>query len=280
MTRRIDHLVLAVHDLEAAAEFYRRLGFQVGARNRHSWGTENHVIQFASSFLELITVGEDGQIPPHTPHAFSFGAFVRDYLARREGLAMFVLDSGDARADAADYARQGIGDFAPFSFERVGRAADGTETHVAFTLAFAMDERLPDASFFVCEQHYPEAFWSPQLQQHDNRATNVVAVTLDAEQPAEHTEFLQGFTGVGPADDGSTYLLAEGGRLQLETSAAGRFTGFSVGVSDLHRVATILTAEGVPFQELSDRVVVDSDQAFGARIEFRTGRAQYEAAAP
>ena len=38
--RPLDHLVLAVRDLDAAAAFYRALGFQVGARNRHPWGTE------------------------------------------------------------------------------------------------------------------------------------------------------------------------------------------------------------------------------------------------
>ncbi len=47
--RRIDHLVLAVRDLDAAGLFYERLGFQVGARNRHPWGTENRIVQFQSS---------------------------------------------------------------------------------------------------------------------------------------------------------------------------------------------------------------------------------------
>jgi catechol 2,3-dioxygenase-like lactoylglutathione lyase family enzyme len=64
--RRIDHLVLAVHDLDAAADFYRILGLQVGARNRHPWGTENHVVQFQSSFLELITVADPDLI--HRTH--------------------------------------------------------------------------------------------------------------------------------------------------------------------------------------------------------------------
>jgi catechol 2,3-dioxygenase-like lactoylglutathione lyase family enzyme len=41
MPRAIDHLVIAARDLEAQAAFYRRLGFQVGTRNRHPWGTEN-----------------------------------------------------------------------------------------------------------------------------------------------------------------------------------------------------------------------------------------------
>ncbi|MFX8809231.1 VOC family protein, partial [Acinetobacter baumannii] len=56
--KRIDHLVVAVHDLDQAAGFCHRLGFQVGARNRHPWGTENRLVQFASSFIELITVAD------------------------------------------------------------------------------------------------------------------------------------------------------------------------------------------------------------------------------
>ena len=71
--RRIDHLVLAVHDLEGAADFYTRMGFQVGARNRHPWGTENRLIQFRSSSLEPITVADTAQVPPHAHGFFSFG---------------------------------------------------------------------------------------------------------------------------------------------------------------------------------------------------------------
>jgi catechol 2,3-dioxygenase-like lactoylglutathione lyase family enzyme len=55
--RCLDHIVVAVRELDEAADVYRRLGFQVGARNRHPWGTENRLIQFGSSFVELITVG-------------------------------------------------------------------------------------------------------------------------------------------------------------------------------------------------------------------------------
>lgn len=268
-SRHIDHLVLAVHDLPSAASFYSQLGFQVGARNRHPWGTENHVIQFASSFLELITVADVERIPPQGPRSFSFGAFVRDYLSRREGLAMFVLDSSDAQEDAADFARQGIGDFEPFSFERSGRAADGSETHVAFTLAFAADERLPDASFFVCQQHYPEAFWSPPLQRHENGATDVAGVVLDLEHPDEHAGFLQVFTGARPSDNGLRYRLARDGWLQLESSSGERgFTGFSVAVTDLGAVARRLAEEHIPFQELPDRLEIAPGQGFGARIAF------------
>ena len=123
--RTIDHLVLAVHDLEDAADFYTRMGFQVGARNRHPWGTENRLIQFRSSFLELITVAHAGQVPPHAPGVFSFGAFVEDYLTKREGLAMLAVDSSDAAADAAQFTREGIAGFQPFSSNGPGASPTG-----------------------------------------------------------------------------------------------------------------------------------------------------------
>ena len=70
MARGLDHLVLAVHDLDAAGRFYERLGFQVGTRNRHPWGTENRLVQFPGSFIELISAGEGTEIPPHEPRSF------------------------------------------------------------------------------------------------------------------------------------------------------------------------------------------------------------------
>lgn len=39
--------------MTSAGHFYQQLGFQVGARNRHPWGTENRLIQFRTSFIEL-----------------------------------------------------------------------------------------------------------------------------------------------------------------------------------------------------------------------------------
>ena len=91
MPRAIDHLVIPAHDLAAQAELYRRLGFQVGARNRHPWGTENHIVQFDGTLLELIGLGEGFEPPARVPTVFSFARFVAEFLGRREGLAMLVL---------------------------------------------------------------------------------------------------------------------------------------------------------------------------------------------
>jgi hypothetical protein len=276
-TRRIDHLVLAVHDLDAAAEFYERIGFQVGGRNRHPWGTENRLVQFHSSFLELITVADGADIPAHGTRFFSFGAFVRDYLNEREGFAMLALDGADASADAADFASRGIGDFGSFSFERDGRRPDGTTTRVGFTLAFARDPRIPGAGFFVCQQHVPDAFWNPTFQQHPNGAVDVTAVVLALPDPTEHTDFLTGFTGVEPSHDARSFRFGDGGRLEVESSPAdGGFTAFTVQVPALERVSEHLTREGIPFDNRPDRIVLPSTHAFGVDVIFERSEASQQ----
>ncbi|HEV2957120.1 MAG TPA: VOC family protein, partial [Xanthobacteraceae bacterium] len=137
MARGLDHLVHVVRDLDAAGVFYERLGFTVGARNRHPWGTHNRIVQLPGFFVELLTVGDEQRIATPEPGTMSFGAFTRDFLARGEGLAMLVLEGKDAEADAEAFRRAGIGDFAPFRFEREGRTPDGRAVKLGFSLAFA-----------------------------------------------------------------------------------------------------------------------------------------------
>lgn len=273
--RRIDHLVLCVRDLDAAAGTYERLGFQVGPRNRHPWGTENRLIQFGSSYLELITVGAGAEIAPHRPNRFSFGAYVRDYLARREGLAMLVLDSPEAVADADRFARAGIGAFESFFFDRCGRRPSGEEMRVAFTLAFAVDDALPEAAFFVCEQHEPDNFWNPVLQKHSNGAWDVAGVTLAAPQPADHAGFLGAFCGVPAREDADGRLmlsLQRGGRLHVVQDAAQQgFTRYAVTIPDLNRMTQRLSDSGFRFETAPDRLTIGPEAAFGVAIDFMTG---------
>lgn len=282
--RRIDHLVVAVRDLDRAADLYRRLGFRVGARNRHPWGTENRIVQLQSSFIELITVAPDAQIAPHAPKSFSFGAFVRDYLAEREGLAMLALDSTDAKADAALFAERGIGDFEPFFFQRKGKRPDGSEVEVAFTLAFARPKDAPKAGFFVCQQHFPENFWNPDFQRHDSRATDIVSVALAAPDPENLRAFLAAFTGVSPEEavgHDLSFRLAQGHIDVMTPDDAGEvyvsieaemggpsFIAFSVGVEDIARQAKWLDAAEVPYEHIGSRLIVPASVAFGVAIAF------------
>jgi catechol 2,3-dioxygenase-like lactoylglutathione lyase family enzyme len=284
MPRGLDHLVLAVRDLDAAGRFYESLGFTVGARNRHPWGTENRLVQFPGTFLELITVGEGAVITPHKPHRFSFGAFVRDYLSRREGLAMLVLASDDAEADRAGFARAGIGDFETFFFERQAKRPDGTSVRVAFSLAFADNRLAPEAGFFVCQQHAPENFWNPAFQRHANGAHRLAAVTMVAENPAAQAEFLHAFTGEHghvPTPAGIT-IQTPRGQIDVMTGPAlavhtgvslpgepARLVGFTIAVPSLEATAARFRAAKLPHDLVGTCLVVPPEAAFGTLIVFR-----------
>jgi catechol 2,3-dioxygenase-like lactoylglutathione lyase family enzyme len=276
--RRIDHVVIAVHELDETAALYRRLGFQVGPRNRHPWGTENRLIQFGSSFIELISMGTDTHlIPPHQPRKFSFGAFVQDYLREREGIAMLVLSSEDARFDAAMFADHGIGDFEPFSFSRESKSPDGTETQVSFTLAFATDAAAPELGFFVCQQHYPENFWNKSFQQHANGARNVSVVTMTSPEPERHRTFLTEFGCNTPRsipagglrcdlDGGCIEVLS--GRMGNQSNPSVMLTSLSVQVNDLKITRDILTLKGIDSINLDDGIVVSADFLHGVELRL------------
>lgn len=282
--RGLDHLVIGVRDLDAAGALYETLGFTVGARNRHPWGTENRIVQFPGSFLELIAVGDEGAITPHAPGRFSFGAFVRDMLAQKgEGPSMLVLESVDAKADAAAFKAAGIGGFEPFFFERRARKPDGTEVRVAFELAFAADPLAPECGFFVCQQLEPQNFWNPAFQQHDNGAVALSAVIVAAENPAAHRAFLSAFSGGAEILEGNEdfVLGLPRGRIDVldpeaaqaiyglepETTPA-RFLGFCVAVPDLAAVAQRLEAAGIAFVASDERIVVPAAEAMGCLIAF------------
>src|SRR5690348_1036761 len=160
MARGLDHIVHAVRDLDAAAEFYRRLGFTVGARNRHPWGTHNHVVQLRGFFIELLTFAEPEKLGSD---GFSrlFAAYNRDFAAKHDGLSMLILESANAVSDAAAFAATGIAASSAMHFEREGKRPDGTPVKVGFSLAFAEAADAPDIHFATCQQHYPENFWNP-----------------------------------------------------------------------------------------------------------------------
>src|SRR5215470_482095 len=54
----VDHVVVVVRDLDAAAAQWRKLGFTLSPRGTHSpqMGTANYTIMFGEDYLELIGV--------------------------------------------------------------------------------------------------------------------------------------------------------------------------------------------------------------------------------
>src|SRR5690349_6667345 len=118
MGRGFDHLVLAVRDLDAARAAYRRLAFFLTPDAVHPFGTKNSLVQLDGGFLELVAINDASVIPATTDDFFSFAAFNREFLNRREGLSMVALRSADAERDLADFAAHNLPTYKPVRFER------------------------------------------------------------------------------------------------------------------------------------------------------------------
>lgn len=288
MPRAIDHVVHASRDLGRQAEFYKRLGFTVGARNHHPWGTENHIVQFADHFLELIGQGPGFRAPVDLdPHVFSFAGFVAQELARGEGVSMLAFQTQDAAAARAEFKAAGVGDFEPFHFERKGRKADGSESHVAFTLAFARSKLMPHVGFFACQHHRPEDFFAAQWQMHANGAVGVAGVVLIAENPAAHAEFLSAVTGqremlatsmgvdLEVADEQSVEVLTDAAFVHRFGAAAlgaamgeARVAACRIAVRDLGVVEEIFRDNQIAAERVGQRLVVPPTAAYGVALAF------------
>ncbi len=281
--RGLDHLVVAVADLDRAAARWSALGFQVGAENRHPFGTRNRLIQLPGFFVELLAMGDVAAIPPHAGRTFSFPTFNRDFLARAgEGPSMLALESRDAKADALAFAKDGIGDFEPFFFERRGMRPDGSEVHVAFTLSFAESADMPDAGFFVCQQHRPDDFWNPAFHTHSNGAVGVASVMLTAENPTDHHIFLTAFTGIRDFTSTSTGLVFETPRGDVEMMTpvafarrcgvmvddAPRIRGLRFAVADLEETALRFGVNGVSAVRRGGWLMVGPEDMDGVVVAF------------
>ena len=287
MKRSIDHLVLDVRDLEAARAAYTRLGFTLTPPARHPFGTENSLVQLQGNFLELLAIGDPAAIRPPAPGHFSFAEFNRAFLAKREGMSMLVFQSADARGDRREFLERGLQTYEPFDFERKAKLPDGSEVTVGFSLAFVTEPRMPDAAFFVCQQHAPQHFWKPEYQRHANGAHAVVEVTMLASDPAGYSEYFGKL--VEPAaikrGEGALEVTLESGKLTMldATRLAQRFpgvrlrdvlrkpyfAGYSIEVADLAAAEALLKRNGVVFIRSGERLHVAAEHAFGAMIEFR-----------
>ena len=287
MPRGLDHIVHAVRDLDAAAELYRSLGFTVGARNRHPWGTHNYLVQLPGFFIELLTLAEPDKLGDD---GFStmFGAYNRDFLKRHEGLSLLILESRDARADELAFRTAGIAASETLRFEREGRRPDGTPVKVAFSLAFAEDRQAPDIHFAVCQQHYPENFWNPAFQKHANSATGVAGIVAVAKEPERHRDFMQTFAG-GEAKptEGGFAVDTPRGTIEMTTpdaflrrfgvkapdvSRGARLAAIRFTVADASLVQNAPELAGIAGIYAGNAAIIGANDAIGAVIIFEPAR--------
>lgn len=278
MPRAIDHLVLAVPDLAAAQDLYRRLGFTVGGRNRHPWGTENAVVQLDGAYLELIGLAEGFSPPAPDDPAAPFALPVAAAVGRGGGLVLVALASGDADADAARFRAAGLGAGRRLDFARTAVGPDGAERVLRFGLAFAEVPGLPEAGLFSCRHHQP--FGDAGGRRHENGAARLDAVILAGDAPDALAATLAPLFDAAPGGPaGRPAFATPTGRMDVMApgdaaahtgarAAPGRFAGFTVVVDALPPLRERLARAGLPHAEVGGALAVPPEAAFGLSLAF------------
>lgn len=169
----IDHVVIAVHDLDLAAATFSRLGFTLTPRGFHDFGSQNHCIMFADDYIELLAVPK--------PHPFN--QYYSDFLGHGEGLAATVLKTDDAAALAEEFAAAGLAPSGPVSLSRPVLVGNGAQ-HARFALVGLPLDATPGHRMFACQHLTRGLVWRPEWQSHANGAARLAAVAIADEVPA------------------------------------------------------------------------------------------------
>lgn len=277
----IDHLVLAVRDLDKARSVYTRLGFSLTPKMTGPSGIVSSLAKAGSGYIQLLSADDATALPATGAGEFSFAAFNLDFLEAREGLSMIGLGSEDAEADRAAFDVAGLAAYGPYQVERLLNAVEQQSSRYAQT--FLLDPRVNGrAAFFTC-QPVKDDDGLRALPASPNGAEHIASTIFVTRDPADFHEFLTHFTGQRDMLSTSLRVSFDLGQSNLEVHSPisfkaffgenhgvdpRRFLGFSVRVGDLSHVGDLLRANDVPFTEIAGSLVVPSSFALGASIAF------------
>lgn len=173
----IDHAVVMVRDLDAAAANWRRLGFTISPRGTHSakMGSGNYTIMLDPDYIELLGVLAD------TEH----NAPARAFLANREGIERIAFTAVDSADGAEEIRARGYEPIGPTDFERPVTMPDGRLSAAKFTtFQWPVAEAPGGLRIFACQHKTRETVWIPELMKHANGAQRLKQVLITSPEPA------------------------------------------------------------------------------------------------
>jgi catechol 2,3-dioxygenase-like lactoylglutathione lyase family enzyme len=275
----IDHVIIAVRDLERARQDWSRLGFTLTPRGRHSGqGTANHCIMFENDFFELL-----GIVDP-ADNVERLAAF----LARREGARAVAF----APAGTAEDARSALLErrLHPSELHALSRQMESPEGPLIprFNLIGLAAEDAPGLpASFVCAHLTPELMRRPDWLAHPNGANGLRGIHVLVESTAPLLPAYDRLFGIQHVTTTDTVAVVHVGRHRIVFSTPDDFVtmhpgialdpglplpgivALDLGVSDRHATADCLSQREIAFGELPDgTLVVAASEANGAILFF------------
>jgi hypothetical protein len=180
----IDHAVVVVKELDAAAETWKRLGFTLSPRGTHSakMGSGNYTIMLDPDYIELLGILAE------TDH----NAPTRAFLTRRgEGIERIAFTAIDSTAGAEEIRARGYEPIGPIDFERPVPMPDGSLSAAKFRVfQWPVAEAPGGLRIFACQHKTRETVWIPELMRHANAARRLKQALIVTPEPAQDAAHL------------------------------------------------------------------------------------------
>jgi len=275
----VDHVMIVVRDLDAAAARWRGLGFTLSPRGTHSpkMGSANYTIMFPDDYLELLGILV----------ATDQNQGTRDFLAQREGIDRTAFTARDAAAGVAELKARGVAAVGPVDFNRPVDMPDGRKSEARFTVfRWPQDERPGGMGLFACQHHTRDTVFIPEISRHANGATRIAAIEIVAADPAGAAKHMQRLVdqpvraenGVHVVPSGSTradFIFTDPAGLAARYPAAALAGATKSGAAvltlatrDLAAAKAALGAKAIP---TASGVVVAASEANGVILNFVKG---------
>lgn len=283
-----DHAVLPVSSLEVARARLVAIGFNVAADAVHPFGTENACVFFEDeTYLEPLGIAQREDCERTATKGNVFTKFDQTYRFRvgEDGFSALAFKSVDADADHKKFRNLGISAGKKLSFSRSFVDAKGSKDKASFKLAFAQDDRAPDATFFTCERVNVPKVDRSSLVSHANGVTGIGEIILSEQNPSDFQYFLQpvvnnrdtpsGSFGmeIAAANTNINVLTPEGMKMEfgVERRSMDRglcCEGIAFKVSDKNKLQAALAEGGIEPRDTGRYWVVDATQGQGAFFAF------------
>ena len=264
----IDHVVIAVGDITACAEVYRRLGFTLSPKGVHSaaLGTVNHTIMLRQDYFELLSVAAPTDRNTDWRNVIDLGG----------GVAGMAMTTTDPQAAHAHWSLAGLSPEPAIRFSRSVPRPDGSTMEARFEVVSLSEVSGVGLRLFVCSQPTRAAVWLPELLQHANSAVAIRRVVLacpDAEASAAQWQRVLPAsslrrTALGVTLDTGRHSIA----LLQQNVEEVRPLGIDFLVSDIAECSAALVAGAIAYRDEGARLSVRPEFACNVAIGFEAAQ--------
>ncbi|MFG1463357.1 VOC family protein [Xanthobacter sp. DSM 24535] len=221
----LDHVVInALTQMDAAADLFAALGFQLTPRGHHSLGSINHLMMTEGAYLELVGVPETGLQR-------------QEVLDSPRGLNGLVLKTGDADATTATLAAAGFSPQGPVAFSRPV-TLDGHAQEARFRTVRFPPDTFPGGRVYFCQHLTPDLVWRPEWLVHPNGFCGIDLFRVESPEPEAQAALFARACGAPAERSGADWRVPlTAAEILVAPGSAARFATARLLFSGLDEIA-------------------------------------------